>query len=87
MQAAGVSQQATVSSGLQPVKDNYENYLVHLRLYAAWKAKYWDSMYSEGINTQAMDYGQSGQIEEEDANKYLDKYNSGMSEYLKSHRV
>ncbi|RPJ79517.1 MAG: hypothetical protein EHM20_01185 [Alphaproteobacteria bacterium] len=86
MQAAGISQQATVSQDLQPVKDNYENYLVHLRLYAAWKAKAWDSMNSEGINTQAMDYGQSGQIEEDTANDYLEKYNSGMSEYLKSHR-
>lgn len=87
MQAAGISQQATVSQDLRPVKDNYENYLTHLRLYAAWKAKAWDSVNSEGSNTQNMDYGQSGQIEEEDANKYLDKYNSGMSEYLKSHRV
>lgn len=84
IQALGISQQATVSPDLQEVKANYENYLIHLRLYAAWKEKAWSSMAAEGVNTQAMDYGESGQIEEETANEYLDKYNSSMSEYLKS---
>lgn len=87
IQGGGISQPATVSPDLQVLKDNYENYLTHLRLYAAWKAKAWDSMNSEGISTQGMDYGQSGQIEEETAREYLEKYNSGMSEYLKSHLV
>ncbi|KKG33784.1 hypothetical protein [Methanosarcina mazei] len=87
MQAVGISQQATVSPDLQEVKANYENYLIHLRLYAAWKEKAWASMASEGVNTQAMDYGESGQIEEGTANEYLEKYNSGMSDYLKSHRA
>jgi len=87
MQAVGISQQATVSPDLQEVKANYENYLIHLRLYAAWKEKAWASMASEGVNTQAMDYGESGQIEEGTANEYLEKYNSGMSGYLKSHRA
>lgn len=87
MQAAGISQQATVSPDLQEVKANYENYLTHLRLYAAWKKKAWSSMNSEGMNTQAMEYGESGQEEEKTANEYLDSYDSGMSEYLKSHRI
>lgn len=85
MQAVGISQQATVSPDLQEVKANYENYLIHLRLYAAWKEKAWASMASEGVNTQAMDYGESGQIEEETANEYLEDYKSSMSDYLKSH--
>lgn len=87
MQAAQISQQATVSPDLQEVKNNYENYLIHLRLYAAWKEKAWSSMAAEGVNTQAMGYGDSGQAEEETANEYLEKYNSGMSDYLKSHRA
>lgn len=87
IKTVGISQQATVSPDLQEVKANYENYLIHLRLYAAWKEKAWSSMAAEGVNTQAMDYGESGHIEGEDANKYLEKYNSGMSEYLKSHMV
>ncbi len=40
LQAAGISQQATVSPNLQEVKANYENYLAHLRLYAAGRKKH-----------------------------------------------
>ncbi len=44
-------------------------------------------MNTEGVNTQAMEYGESGQEEEKTANEYLDSYDSGMSEYLKSHMI